>query len=160
VQSQQPFTLLDRPFWTPLASAREPLGTFFRRRSSETLQAQLRPLRRGVMEAFVNTCQRWNLPEHSQAVLLGYGTNPTLAVQFLSGSNLNVPQDARDRIGYIVGISVGLGALFNEVLQAEVGWLNKPHPALQNQSPLAFMLQGPMVNVMKVSALVAQEQGL
>jgi hypothetical protein len=31
---------------------------------------------------------------------------------------------------------------------------------LQNQSPLAFMLQGPMVNVMKVSALVAQEQGL
>ena len=113
-----------------------------------------------LVEAFVNTCQRWQLPEHSQAVLLGYGTNPAVAAEFLSGRYLNLPQDAKDRIGYVVGISAGLGALFNEVVQAELGWLNRPHPALRNETPLSFMLRGPMANVITVSGSGSYEQGL
>jgi hypothetical protein len=159
-QGQQMFGGLESTYTRPFASVGEQPGMFGRWRNIETLLAQPRPLPRGLMEAFVNTCQRWRLSEHSQAVLLGYGTSPVLASEFLSGRFLNLPQDARDRAAYIVGISVGLGALFNEVVQAELGWLNRPHPALRDQSPLPFMLQGQMSNVITVSALVAEEQGL
>jgi hypothetical protein len=115
---------------------------------------------RGLMDAFVRTCQRWRLSPSQQAILLGYGSNQLLAVDFLSGRYLNLPQDVKDRIGYTIGISIGLGALFNESIQAEMDWLNTPHPRLRNRSPLSVMLAGRMAELIATSALVDQERAL
>src|SRR5262245_21329814 len=132
----------------------------FTRTVPETLQVQIRPMRRGLVDAFMNTCQRWRLTEDEQSVLLGYGGNQAIAADILAGRYLNLPQDVRDRVGYVVGISIGLGALFNEVIGAELDWLNRPHPKLHNQSPLAVMLQGRMSQLIAVSALVNEERAL
>jgi hypothetical protein len=123
-------------------------------------QPQLEQPRPGAIDAFVKTCQRWGLADDAQFVLLGYASNPYLAVEFLAGRYLNLPQDVRDRTGYVVGISIGLGAVYNELLEAELAWLNRPHPKLRNQTPLAHMLQGQMLTLIRVQALVAEEQAL
>src|SRR5262245_38220960 len=115
---------------------------------------------RGVMEAFVKTCQRWRLNEHEQTVLLGYGTNPSLAREMMSGRYVDLPQDVRDRVGYIIGISVGLGAVFDEAVQPELDWLHRPHPKLDNRAPLSVMLMGRMAQLITVSDLVAEERAL
>jgi uncharacterized protein (DUF2384 family) len=82
------------------------------------------------------------------------------AEELLSGRYLSLSQDVKDRIGYVVGISVGLGMLFNESIDAELDWLNRPHPKLHNQSPLAHILQGRMAQLIAVSALVDEERAL
>jgi hypothetical protein len=122
--------------------------------------AQPRPGPRGVMEAFVKTCQRWRLNEHDPAVLLGYGTNSPLAREMMSGRWVDLPRDVRDRVGYIVGISVGLGAVFDEAVQAELDWLHRPHPKLADRAPLSTMLMGHMAQLITVLDLVAEERAL
>jgi hypothetical protein len=122
--------------------------------------ARPRPAPRGVMEAFVKTCQRWRLNEHEQAVLLGHGTNPPLAREMMSGRYGDLSQDVRDRMGYIVGISVGLGAVFDEAVQAELDWLHRPHPKLADRTPLSVMLMGHMAQLITVADLVSEERAL
>jgi antitoxin Xre/MbcA/ParS-like protein len=114
----------------------------------------------GLIEGFVKTCQRWRLNEREQSVLLGYGTNPPLAREITSGRYRDLPQDVRDRVGYIVGISVGLGTVFDEAVPAELDWLHRPHPKLANRSPLSVMLMGHMAQLITVSDLVAEERAL
>jgi hypothetical protein len=114
----------------------------------------------GLIEAFVKTCQRWRLNERDQSVLLGYGTNPPFAREITSGRYRELPQDVRDRVGYIVGISVGLGTVFDEAVRAELDWLRRPHPKLANRSPLSVMLMGHMAQLITVSDLVAEERAL
>jgi hypothetical protein len=133
---------------------------FMRTDAPEIPDVQIRPIRGGLIDAFVKTCQRWRLTEGEQNVLLGYGANTALAAEILAGRYLNLPQDVKDRVGYVVGISVGLGALFNEGIRAELDWLNRPHPKLRNQPPLAAMLQGRMAQLIAVSALVDEERAL
>jgi hypothetical protein len=122
-------------------------------------QTQPRPLLHGLLEGLVKTCQRWRLAKRQQAVLLGCSDTAS-AEELLSGRYLSLSQDVKDRIGYVVGISVGLGMLFNESIDAELDWLNRPHPKLHNQSPLAHILQGRMAQLIAVSALVDEERAL
>jgi Protein of unknown function (DUF2384) len=116
--------------------------------------------RHGVMETFVNTCQRWNLSDREKLTLLGYADNPFLGRQILDSRMLVTPQDARDRAAFVLAISVGLGAIFNEVIDAERKWLNLPNHKLNGKTPLAFMLEGPMKNILMVLRVVEQERGL
>jgi hypothetical protein len=116
--------------------------------------------RQGVMETFVNTCQRWNLSDKERLTLLGYADNPFLGHQVLDSRMLATPQDARDRAAQVLTISLGLGAIFNEVIDAERKWLNLPNCKLSGKTPLAFMLEGPMRNILMVLRLVEQERGL
>jgi Protein of unknown function (DUF2384) len=114
----------------------------------------------GLIDAFVKTCQRWRLNEREQSVLLGYGTNPPLAREMTSGRYRDLPQDVRDRVAYIVGISLGLGTVFDEAVRAELDWLHRPHPKLANRTPLSEMLMGHMKQLITVSDLVAEERAL
>ena len=100
------------------------------------------------------------MPESDQLVLLGYRDNEFFGLQLLRGRWLSAPQDVRDRTGYVLGISVGLGAIFNESIEAEVAWLNHPHQRLRGQTPLALMLQGAMRHLMTVNTLVAEERAV
>jgi uncharacterized protein (DUF2384 family) len=78
----------------------------------------------------------------------------------MSGRYRDLPQDVLDRVGYVVGISVGLGAVFDEAAQPELEWLHKPHPKLGNRAPLIVMLMGHMAQLITVSSLVAEERAL
>jgi len=113
-----------------------------------------------VMDVFVNTCQRWKLSNQETLILLGYGDSPLLGSQILDSRMLATPQDARDRAAHVLAISLGLGALFKENADAERKWLNLPHSKLNAKTPLAFMLEGRMVNIFTVLGLVEQERGV
>jgi uncharacterized protein (DUF2384 family) len=117
-------------------------------------------LPKGVIEAFVRTCERWRLGPREQIALLGYGTNMSAGFDILRGFALGLSRDVKDRAGYVLGISLGLGAVFNESAQAELDWLNTPHPKLNSRAPLAFMLEGRMANLIAVASLVADERAL
>jgi hypothetical protein len=119
-----------------------------------------RTTRRGAMDAFVNTCQRWKLSHQETLILLGYGDNPFLGRQILDSRMLATPQDARDRAAYVLAISVGLGTLFNETADAERKWLGLSHTKLNGKAPLAFMLEGRMANIFVVLQLVERERNL
>jgi hypothetical protein len=123
-------------------------------------QVQSALLTRGYLDAFVKTCQRWHLSLEQQIVLLGFKGSEFLGRQLLTGRVLAPSQDAKDRTGYVLAISIGLGALFDEAEAAELAWLSVPRPALGGRSALEFMLQGRMSDVMKVAELVACERGL
>lgn len=115
---------------------------------------------RGAMDGFIKTCQRWRLTPGQQVTLLGYAGNEFLGVQLLSGQLLLPSQDVKDRIGYVVGISVGLGTIFDESVEAELAWLNTPHAKLKGMTPLAHMLGGRMSALMVVAGLVAEAREL
>ena len=133
-------------------------GPFSLNRAAPPLQA--RSLRKGAIEAFVKTCERWRLPTNGQILLLGYGTDPSAGMDILDGRVLSASQDVKDRVGYILGISVGLGTVFDESIQAELDWLNAPHPKLAGHTPLACMLEGRMVSLIAVAGLVGEEREL
>jgi hypothetical protein len=113
----------------------------------------------GMFDALVKTCQRWRLEERSHATLLGYKDYEFLGQQLLRGYVPPRTQDVRDRIGYVLAISLGLGALFNEDAEAELSWLTAEHPLLKT-SPLDFMLRGRMINLITVADIVRAERAL
>ena len=115
---------------------------------------------RGVVDAFVKTCQRWKLSNEDQLVLLGYEAEDAVGERVLAGQMLPSSKDFKDRIGYVVGISLGLGALFGEVIEAELGWLKDPREQLNGMSSLDYMLEGHMANLFAIAEIVARERGL
>jgi hypothetical protein len=114
----------------------------------------------GTIDAFLKTCQRWHLLPQQQIILLGYSGSEFLGEQLLKGRLIAPPQDVRERAGYILAISVGLGSLFDESETAELAWLSNPRDALNGRSPMAYMLEGRMANLMYVATMVAHERGL
>jgi hypothetical protein len=60
----------------------------------------------------------------------------------------------------VLGISLGLGALFDDSEEGELLWLKEPRSALGGQSAIDFMLEGRMTNLMVVAHMVATERGL
>lgn len=116
-------------------------------------------VRRGAVEGFVRTCERWELSAAEQVVLLGYGGDDLAAQPVLMGRT-RASQDIRDRTGYVLSISIGLAALYNDSIDAETNWLKRPHRALGGVSPLNFMLDGRMLSMIRVHDLVMIERGL
>ena len=115
---------------------------------------------RGSLDAFVKTCQRWRLKPDKQTILLGYEPQDSEGRHILSGDLIPSSQDFRDRIAYVLKISLGLGSVYNEVAEAELNWLNKLRPELNDKSALDHMLEGHMSNLMTITDLVEYERGL
>ena len=115
---------------------------------------------RGIIDAFTKTCQRWQLEEEEQLILLGYKPHDIVGRRVLAGHVMPSSHDFQDRIGYVVGISLGLGALFGEIVDAERGWLNEARKALNGKSPLDYMLDGHMLSIITVVDMVAHERGI
>lgn len=114
----------------------------------------------GLLDAFVNTCQRWNLGPDEQMILLGYEPDDIIGKCVLSGRINPTSQDFKDRVSYIVGISLGLGTLFAEMTAAEVNWLKQPRTRLNGQSSFDHMLEGHISNLLVIADMVARERGL
>lgn len=122
-------------------------------------QVSARKLRRGAADGFINTCERWRLAKSDQIALLGYAGDEFGAERVLR-NQIRASQDVLDRTGYVLGISIGLSALFNNSIDAELAWLNRPHAQLGNVTPMAHMLQGKMLGLINVFQLVSQERAL
>ena len=115
---------------------------------------------RGSLDGYVKTCQRWRLEPDKQMILLGYEPHDGVGRHVLSGVHIPSSQDFRDRIAYVLLISLGLGSMFNEVVEAELNWLNKARPELNDQSAFDYMLEGHMSNLFVIADLVELERGL
>ncbi len=115
---------------------------------------------RGSLDAYVKTCQRWKLEPENQRILLGYEPHDAAGRHVLSGNHIPLSQDFRDRIAYILRISLGLGSVFNEAVEAELNWLNKTRPELNDKSAFDYMLEGHMSNLFVIADLVEHERGL
>lgn len=113
----------------------------------------------GVIDAFVKICQRWNLGEDQQIELLGLQVNECTSWLLLKGLIRSRSRDVDDRAGYVVGIGLGLFALFGDSKQAEKEWLHNSQKKLQNKSPLQFMLEGRMENLIVVAKMLRIERG-
>jgi hypothetical protein len=114
-----------------------------------------------LIEAFKKTAQRWRLNESEQIVLLGYKDGRGFGKGLLSGQIRQSPsQDLKDRIGYLLAISVGLGALFREAVKPELDWLALPRKELGGESARQRMLLGHMRDLLAVHHLVRRERNL
>jgi hypothetical protein len=92
-------------------------------------------------------------------ILLGYKGNETEGAALMRAAIL--PSiDLRDRIGYVLGISIGLGAVFGESELAELTWLRAARREIGGVSALDYMLEGRMANLITVVELVSRERGL
>ena len=115
---------------------------------------------RGILDAFLNTCDRWRLEEGDRAVLLGVSRSRSLAEAVQADYDAPATRDAEDRAGFVVGISIGLGVLFGDDEESECIWLNSPRPQLGDMTPLGYMLEGSMIALLAVSEMVRRERGL
>jgi hypothetical protein len=114
---------------------------------------------RGMFDAFFNTCQRWQLEQQAQLRLLGFSQHDFFGSQLLLGHVPARSQDVKDRVGYVLAISLGLGTIFNEAVAPELDWLSRVHPKL-GESPLEHILRGRMVHLLAVVRLVEAERNL
>ena len=139
-----------------ISTAMRGFGPVLDRRGSR--EKEKKPL--GIMDAFVRVSRRWELGRGEQAQLLGFPPGDAIAGELLSGGLGASSQDIRERVGYVVGISMGLSGLFGGVLEAELSWLRQACPSLDGKSPIRHMLQRRMINLIEVSELLKRERGL
>lgn len=76
------------------------------------------------------------------------------------GSRVILCSLADDDMARVVGISVGLGDLFSDDVEAERAWLNRPREELDGRSALAFMLARGGSGVRAVDELVNEARNL
>jgi imidazoleglycerol phosphate synthase glutamine amidotransferase subunit HisH len=69
---------------------------------------------------------------------------------------LQRPKLTREEVGKMMGISIGLGSLFNESVEAERDWMQTPHRAFKTR-PITMVLAGRWDEVL---AQVHHERGL
>ena len=115
---------------------------------------------RGVLRVFIETCQRWKLSLEDRVVLLGYRFGDSVGMQVLNGRLRIHSRDITDRSGYVIAISIGLGILCGESIDAENQWLRRPRDILDRRSPLDYMLEGQMINLITINRMVELERGL
>ena len=122
------------------------------------VEEQGRP--QGIVSAFVSVCERWGLARDDQSRLLGFPPGDFVAQKLLDGGLSASSQDVRERVGYVVGISIALGGLFARNREAELAWLDQHRAKLDGKTPLQWMLQRRMINLVQVSELLREERGL
>ncbi len=114
----------------------------------------------GLADGFNKICQRWNLNRIERARLLHLESEMGLFDLIASGQVHPPTGDLKDRMAFVIGISVGLGDLFNDDRDAELQWLNTPKADFGNASAMSHMLEGSMQNLLAVVARVKVARGL
>ena len=113
----------------------------------------------GIAEGFIKTCQKWNLNSEQQKTLLGLSPSDPFGDFVLCGTLSFMSRDFEDRIGYVIRISIGLQILFRGNREAEINWLNCKRKSLDESTPIAYMLNGHMTDIIEISHLVDRERG-
>ncbi len=114
----------------------------------------------GLAEGYKNVCKRWSLDAHGMANLLHLEEEIGLCDMILSGQVPPMTGDLKDRMALVIGISIGLGELFNDDKDAELQWLTSTRTELGCVSPLEHVLKGDLLNLRDVVGLVDNARGL
>ncbi len=114
----------------------------------------------GLAEGYKNICGRWSLGTLDEARLLHLEEEIGLCELILSGQVPPMTGDLKDRMALVIGISVGLGELFDDNKDAELNWLNSTRAELGGNSPIEHMLKGDLLNIMNVTNLVDNARDL
>ena len=113
-----------------------------------------------LAEGFKKICQRWGLQESDMAKLLHLEEETELCNWILTGDVPPLTGDLKDRMALVIGISVGLGDLFDDDKDAEVGWLKVKRLELVEESALDYMLKGDFYRIDEVMQLLDMARGL
>ena len=113
-----------------------------------------------TIKVFVNTCKRWHLDERQQMILLGYSESSIIDGELLAGRTTELSRDVEDRAGFVIGIGLGLSAIFGNQREAEMSWLNLRRNSLGCKTAIEYMLEGSMLNLIVVSQMIRRERGI
>ncbi len=125
--------------------------------TDKTLSQDPRQTAKVALNVFFNIMAAWQVKAKDQRILLG---NPPEST-FYNWKNAKVTHlsfDTLERISYIIGIYKALGILFPSREQADA-WPHKPNKAFNNQSALAFMLKGSIVNLSDLRRYLDAQRG-
>ena len=114
----------------------------------------------GLAEGFKKVCERWSLDALGMAKLMHLEEELGLSGLILSGQIPPLTGDLKDRMAFVIGISIGLGELFNDDKDAEFHWLSSARSELGSLSPLKHMLRGDLLNIRDVIDLMDNARGL
>jgi hypothetical protein len=114
----------------------------------------------GLVDGFKNICERWSLNDLEIARLLHLEEEIGLCALILSGQVPPMTGDLKDRMALVIGISVGLGDLFDDNKNAEIRWLSSARDDLNGVNPIEYMLKGEFTNLKEVNELVEAARGL
>ena len=102
-----------------------------------------------IADGFYSVCEIWSLDDANKRRLLGIGP-----------SRFTRKSDMIERMLIVMGISIGLGDLFDDDFDAEVEWLEAPRNEFRGRSSLEHMLEGDFLNIRDVADLLEQARGL
>ena len=126
--------------------------------ASFSVRSRQRPT--GLAEGYKSICQRWSLDALGIVKLLHLEEEVGLCDLILSGHVPPMTGDLKDRMALVIGISIGLGELFDDNKGAELRWLTSDRLELGGVTPLEHMLEGDLLNVRDVVDLVDNARGL
>ena len=113
-----------------------------------------------IIKVFVNTCKRWHLDERQQLILLGFSGCSIIDRKLLADRTTELSRDVEDRAGFVIGIGLGLSAIFGNQREAEMSWLTLRRNVLGCKSAIEYMLEGGMLNLIVVSQMIRRERGM
>lgn len=119
------------------------------------------PARKSGPVRFVETLlDTWGLEPDDAVPLLGFESSEGGHVRaILDGRQPLVGRDIKYRIACLLVIRSTLFGLFrDEAVENE--WLREPHPALDDRTPMALLLEGAMENLLIVKEYVEEVAGL
>jgi transcriptional regulator with XRE-family HTH domain len=99
----------------------------------------------------------WVLERKDATKLLGLEQEDDF-LELVSGTAPLRTRDIKDRVRHLLRMREALHSLFRDV-HAEREWLREPRPELDDQSPLALLLEGPVENFLVVSQFVQRMAG-
>lgn len=107
-----------------------------------------------------NLLRTWRLERRASAALLGFEQIDLPYVYDVLDGRRALPagRDIKDRIAYLFQIRRTLFGLFRDE-EVENDWLREEHSLLEDQSPLALMLEGSMENLLLVKEYVETAAG-
>lgn len=114
----------------------------------------------GLAEGYKKICERWSLNQTEMAMLLHLEEERGLSELILSGQVSPMTGDLKDRMALVIGISIGLGELFDDDKDAELAWLNSRRAQFNGASALQHMLEGDFLHIRQVVELLDRARGL
>jgi hypothetical protein len=110
-----------------------------------------------ALEVFFNIMAAWQVKGKDQMILLGKPAESTF-YNWKKGKVSSLSTDTLERISYVMGIYKALGNLFPTRNQADA-WPHKPNKVFNDQTALAFMLKGSMINLSDMRRYLDAQRG-
>lgn len=110
-----------------------------------------------MARAVVRLFELWQLTDTEACVLLGE-LSPRTYARWKAGEFGRVGRDLKARLSNLMGIHKALRITFTEPARS-YGWIKRPNQAFGGRSALAVMLQGELLDLVRVRRYLDAERG-